>query len=446
MLTRVEGRLKLPHGEDGFLFDGDGRVHFRLAAPGTHDGALRAPGTVTTSVTAGVMAPVELAPGLWQVEVDPDKARCWRFKLEITPDTLRVDLASYAPTVEIEGVDYARGLSAYEVAVSDGYQGTRTQWLESLHAGYEGVRAHLTSEGLIELNGGAVGTNPERGLIELYSPGDHRPDTYAGRRTWSVNPVAASQGRRIDALSYDKETNALYSGYGDANANGDKVVITKHDLDTGKSTVVSDKLATEAVWKVMRHGQWLYAPHIDYNGNFWGGGGYATNEGGTWHDVKLPGQQLHTFDMLSTPEGLWACGSIIHSNQRDMGPALWFRPDTALDDPEYDDQADDKWLDGQNVSKTGWRLVFLEPAHVNGWQGDRYYAMRYEAGRVWVHAVSQLYPVRGFLPDGSHVERSADSFGDVFGASTVRVSRVEISGYVYTGGLNGVITRSEILS
>ncbi|MGQ4509332.1 hypothetical protein ACUH9X_01135 [Dermabacteraceae bacterium P13147] len=109
MLTRVEGRLKLPHGEDGFLFDGDGRVHFRLASPGTHAGALRAPGAVTTSVTAGVIAPVELAPGIWQVEVDPDKARCWRFKLEIPPGTASIDLAAYAPTVVVDGIEYARG-------------------------------------------------------------------------------------------------------------------------------------------------------------------------------------------------------------------------------------------------------------------------------------------------------------------------------------------------
>ncbi|MGQ4531864.1 hypothetical protein ACUIAC_01095 [Dermabacteraceae bacterium P13138] len=120
MLTRVEGRLKLPHGEDGVLFDGDGLVDFRLATPGTHDGALRAPGTVTTTITAGVIEPVELSPGNWRVEVRPNAARCWKFPLAIPDGTETINLADDAPITEIDGKLVARGPAVTNGKIVDG--------------------------------------------------------------------------------------------------------------------------------------------------------------------------------------------------------------------------------------------------------------------------------------------------------------------------------------
>ncbi|MGQ4544525.1 hypothetical protein ACUH97_07920 [Dermabacteraceae bacterium P13088] len=438
MLTRVEGRLKLPHGEDGFLFDGDGRVHFRLAAPGTHDGALRAPGTVTTSVTAGVMAPVELAPGLWQVEVDPDKARCWRFKLEITPDTLSVDLASYAPTVEVEGVDYARGLSAYEVAVSDGYQGTRTQWLESLHAGYAGVKAYETDYITLCMEGPAIEVEPARNVLTVWTP---ELEAASNKNIWSVNFLASRQHRAINELSYDERTRAIYSGFGDWSANGDFIAIVKHDLDTGTATVISDRLATEALGPVVRHGDWLYAPHIDYNGNYWRGGGYATDEGGIWHDVRLPGGNEHTFAALSTPDGLWMCGSSLYHPRPGSGPCLWFRPNSAVDAPGYDDQGEYGWDREANqfTGASGWRRVFIEPERGKPTTDrGRYYEMVYEDGRVWVHCSRHRteYPERGFLPDGTHIEAKPGTH-----IRNEYTGPLLVEGYRYSGGSDGVITR-----
>lgn len=155
--------------------------------------------------------------------------------------------------------------------------------------------------------------------VKITQPVD---DTQA--ELWSVNPLAQSQNRPISSLDYDPVTNSIFSGFGDWNANGDHVGVVKHDLATGESEIVFDNIYSEAIERVVRLGDWLYVPHIDGKG-YWESCGYATDEGGTWHEVTLPGTAIHVFDMAMDSRGLWACGA--HLTEDGQGQEIvWHRP------------------------------------------------------------------------------------------------------------------------
>lgn len=139
-----------------------------------------------------------------------------------------------------------------------------------------------------------------------------------------TNPLAQSQNRPIKSLDYDPVTNSVFSGYGDWGLNGDHIGVVAYSLDTGEVTTLFEPVYSEAVERVVRLGDALYVPHIDGKG-YWESCGYATDEGGTWHEVTLPGTAVHIFDMAKNSQGMWACGSRL--NDEGQGQAtVWHRP------------------------------------------------------------------------------------------------------------------------
>lgn len=142
---------------------------------------------------------------------------------------------------------------------------------------------------------------------------------------FSVNPLAEAQGRRVTSL--DIIGGKIYSGFGDWNLNGDTVGVVSHDLASGEAFVEYSPVDSEALERYVEGPDGsIYAPHIDGNGNYWAGCGYATNESGEWEDIILPGQAIHVFDICFTDEGMWACGSAIPEDQDGGTSALWFKP------------------------------------------------------------------------------------------------------------------------
>lgn len=187
---------------------------------------------------------------------------------------------------------------------------------------------------------------------------------------WSANPVARAQGLRLTSLyAYDGK---IYSGYGNWNTNGDKTAIVEHDIQTGEATVLwernmtpgADTWATgyygEAVENVLKFNGNLYVPHIDPLG-FWDGGGYATNQGGTWHNVRLPGQAEHIFDMCQTSLGFWACGSRILPDQVHGTASVWFCPGTQIDESKWVERFDEPVIENSTVHNTSLRFYRLHP-------------------------------------------------------------------------------------
>lgn len=439
MLTRVYGRVFQPYGDGStpVPVGADGTVLFSLDAAGSAGSGLRAPGAIATGLNDGLLCPVELMPGNWLASVRLDTGERFSFRVPVTGvreqvDT-GIDVASLVSADEVSARELARGESAYEVAVSEGFSGSRKQWLESLKTGYEGFSVKPYRAGVLVVDGPVV-FSPAVGVMEIAAP--FTPDTQVA---WSVNPHAQRQNRWIDNLSYDEVTNAIYSGYGDWSANGDAVYIVKHDLDTGEAYTVSHRIKSEAVGQVMRHGDWLYAPHIDWNGNYWDGGGYATNEGGFWHDVRLPGQCEHLFFMLSTPDGLWACGSSIHPNQADSGPTIWFRPNSGHVDSR------EEYPEGVATPAVGegWQIVYR--SEVSGATYYRFYRAHYRDGKVWVKEnLGDGARYLGFTPDGAHVEEAADPTGGKLNGRGDS-PQVVVDGSLYEGTEYGKILKEKVV-
>lgn len=230
-----------------------------------------------------------------------------------------------------------------------------------------------------------------------------------------MNTLAAQQGRPITALSIIGDW--IYSGFGDWNANGDHTAVVRHHLETGeeeilyeRGTTFEDGLYTEAVESVYGFDGALYVPHIDGLG-YWEGCGYATNEGGEWHNVRLPGQALHVFDMAQTPSGMWACGSRITPDQSTGVAAVWFRPTGADED--------------------GWVHHWDDP--VTG-SFSRYYHMRIEGDSVVV-SQGPGRPAYVVTAEGSAVSDQP------LGPPTSLATRAVTATHTYTAGEAGEIIR-----
>lgn len=65
-MTLVTGRIMLPYGTGGET-GADGSVCFSSSSLYSRAGAIYTPGVVKTEISGGVMAPVELTPGIWAV-------------------------------------------------------------------------------------------------------------------------------------------------------------------------------------------------------------------------------------------------------------------------------------------------------------------------------------------------------------------------------------------
>lgn len=230
-----------------------------------------------------------------------------------------------------------------------------------------------------------------------------------------MNTLAAQQGRPITALSIIGDW--IYSGFGDWNANSDHTAVVRHHLETGEEEILFERdgtfetgLYTEAVESVYGFDGALYVPHIDGLG-YWEGCGYATDEGGEWHNVRLPGQALHVFDMAQTPSGTWACGSRITPDQSTGVAAVWFRPAGGGED--------------------GWVHHWDDPV-----TGDfsRYYHMRIEGDSVVVSR-GPGRPAYVVTAEGSTVSDQP------LGPPTSLATRAETESHIYTAGVAGEIIR-----
>lgn len=148
-LITVNLRLVSPYGTNDVPLVAAGRAEFTPLGHGKYHGALRTIETINASIVQGVMEPKELTPGAWSVKVMPLKGAAWpemKFVLEEgMPEP--VNLAELAPEIVINGAQLARGASAYEIAVADGFEGSEKDWLASLVGSIDEVDivSHLES-------------------------------------------------------------------------------------------------------------------------------------------------------------------------------------------------------------------------------------------------------------------------------------------------------------
>lgn len=417
MLVRVYGRVVHPHGvNETTPITGDGVIEYVRSGVGRLDGAVHGGDRHRVSYTGGVVEDDYLAPGEWLAYVYPSKAseqgRSYSMTLGI-PETGEITLGDALGVVVDDKiiVKGESGQSAYEIAQIHGYTGTEAEWLESLE-GPEGPASGLTL------------SFPRPGIVRLHD--DFRPT----RIPWSTNPLAAAAERPITGLWYDEQEGVIYSGYGDWTKNGDEIGVVTHTIGGRADTVFFPAKGsaqqyqplnragayTEAIQYFTRIGDAVYIPHIDGAG-FWEGCGYITNEGGTWHEESLPGQAVHVFQIISTDDGMWACGSSIHPNQVDAGATLWFRP-------------------------TGgeWSIRYRAPV-----SGDmsfsRYYKMLVEDGRVCVRDHYTDDQVLRFTTTDMDKRDMVPEDGSwaVYASNEIRVENS-----IYRGNANGVITRESV--
>ena len=179
MLITVRARMVKPYGHDEVPLPDRGRVEFKPAAHGTYGRALRTRETVFTRITDGVMKEVELAPGPWRVRIWPEKdiiSPSWEsWLIELTEGMVEpVDLVDLAPVLVVDGEKWARGadgLSAYEVAVADGFEGTEQEWLDSLKGDGADLTGYATEEWVSETAAPAEHRHPGDQIDIVYNVG-----------------------------------------------------------------------------------------------------------------------------------------------------------------------------------------------------------------------------------------------------------------------------------
>lgn len=115
----------------------------------------------------------------------------------------------------------------------------------------------------------------------------------------------------------------LYVGYGDWNANTGPVSVIGYDLDTREPVTLLADVPTEAWDRCREFDGALYLPKTDPREGFTDplSGGFATNEGGTWH-VEACGPMIHTFDVIKWRGEMYTCGSVVSG---DAGQGAIFR-------------------------------------------------------------------------------------------------------------------------
>ena len=110
LITVHLGMVK-PYGENDAPIVASGRVEFTPTTHGKYAGAFRTVETINSSIVRGVMAPVELTPGAWNVTVSPTTGPSWpTYTFILTEDMEEpVNLANLAPDIIVDGKEYARG-------------------------------------------------------------------------------------------------------------------------------------------------------------------------------------------------------------------------------------------------------------------------------------------------------------------------------------------------
>lgn len=150
MLVTLTARLVRSHGTADTPLPGGGAVQLAPVSHGVLDGALRGRDSVRARIVDGVMEQVEVAPGPWRVSIYPEHGPAWdSWQIELVAGMPEpVDLVSLAPVVVVDGEKWARGASAYDVAVAGGFTGTVEEWLASLHPVISWDGPHLVVDGM----------------------------------------------------------------------------------------------------------------------------------------------------------------------------------------------------------------------------------------------------------------------------------------------------------
>lgn len=110
LITVHLGMVK-PYGNDDVPVVASGRVEFTPTTHGKYAGAFRTIETVTSSIIQGVMDPVELTPGAWNVTVTPTVGPAWpTYTFLLTEDLQEpVNIVDLAPEIVINGQSFAKG-------------------------------------------------------------------------------------------------------------------------------------------------------------------------------------------------------------------------------------------------------------------------------------------------------------------------------------------------
>lgn len=435
--ARIGGTLYLPYQDDegNDIPIESGEVVYKMSALSVDGQLVRVPATVIAEIKHGVLQPKDLSYGVWTADIRPKTPTAYAKRIKFLADKPEMNLSEVIP-IQIDGMDVVKGDSAYDIARQGGFTGTLEEWQESTRgqdgkdgetgpAGYAvGVDVKRIRKGLLSISGPSVG-RLKKGLVVVHNTAP------AGLPPWSVNPLALMAGRSITSLWHDPVDNVIYSGYGDWSGNGDEIGVVRHSVATGGAEVVyfpengqseyqpnfrRRGAWTEAVENFYRFGDSIYIPHTDGAG-YWEGCGYITNEGGEWHEVSLPGQCIHLFNMAQTSEGMWAVGSAIYASQADAGATLWFRP-------------------------TGGDWTIRYQADTKGMGFSRFYRIRVEDDRAWVHdsvtmGLNNGRVVYGF--NATDMETRTVRSGENWGRDVT--DQIIVGDYTYRGGPMGKITK-----
>lgn len=95
-MTTITGEVYLPYGPGGRT-GADGCVSFHRRALTAEGGIVTLPGSVKAAVTGGVMEPVELAPGTWEVLVTVAGRAHGLGPFEVTGEAMRLLAGPPAP-------------------------------------------------------------------------------------------------------------------------------------------------------------------------------------------------------------------------------------------------------------------------------------------------------------------------------------------------------------
>lgn len=378
---------------------------------------------ITAQVVNGVIVNPDGSEGIriLSTDVENDTITNWGWRATFKIPEVRITPVSfYAEKYEvIDLVNLTSGITGLPVEIVSGPKG------DPGPAGYAvGVNVTRIRKGLLSISGPSV-ARLKKGLVVV------RNSAPPGVPAWSTNPLALMAGRSISSLWYDSVDDMIYSGYGDWNNNGDEIGVVRHRVSTGDAEIVyfpengqseyqpnfrRRGVWAEAIETFYRFGDAIYIPHTDGAG-YWEGCGYVTNEGGEWHEVSLPGQALHVFDMAQTSEGMWAVGSAIYASQADAGATLWFRP-------------------------TGGDWTIRYQADTTGMGFSRFYQIRVEDDRVWVHdsvtmGMSNGRVVYGF--NATDMESRTVRSGENWGGNVT--DQIIVGDYIYRGGPMGKITK-----
>lgn len=110
-LLTVTLRMVSPYGVDDNPTPAAGVVEFEPAARGKYRGSLRTVEKITAQIAGGVMAPVELTPGTWNVFISPYRSDPWPQMTFVLEEGMAepVNLGDLLPEIVIEGAQLAKG-------------------------------------------------------------------------------------------------------------------------------------------------------------------------------------------------------------------------------------------------------------------------------------------------------------------------------------------------